>query len=111
MQIFTDDLQKSIANSFPRSKSPYTSVHVLLLRWTDDDLNVQLELTKLRKVFEYHFNFAVEQWNIPSHNPTRALQAKLYAFQDAHQSEDELLIMYYGGHGDADRRGRSIWAA
>ncbi|KAL8885212.1 MAG: hypothetical protein Q9215_006898 [Flavoplaca cf. flavocitrina] len=45
-------------------------------------------------------------------NSTRALQTKLYDFQNTHQSEDELLIVYYGGHADADRRrGRSIWAA
>lgn len=87
-------------------------MHVLLLRWTEDDLNVQDELTRLRNVFEGQFRFATEQWDIPSQNPTRALQGKLYDFQDAHQSEDELLIVYYGGHGDADRRrGRSIWAA
>ena len=73
---------------------------------------MQDELTRLKNVFEYQFGFATEQWDIPSLNPTRALQTKLYDFQDAHQSEDELLIVYYGGHGDADRRrGRSIWAA
>lgn len=86
-------------------------MYVLLLRWTDDDLKVQDELTRLKNVFEYQFGFTTEQWDIPSLNPTRALQTKLYDFQDAHQSEDELLIVYYGGHGHADRRGRSIWAA
>ena len=90
----------------------YTSVHVLLLRWIDDDLHIQMEITKLETVFANHFHFQVEQWQIPSVNPTRALQTKLYSFQDAHQSEEELLIVYYGGHSEADsRRGRSIWRA
>ncbi|KAL8789317.1 MAG: hypothetical protein Q9213_001240 [Squamulea squamosa] len=112
LEIFSQDLQKAIANSFPRPKTLYTSVHVLLLRWAEDDLNVQQELSTLKGVFENQYNFATEQWDIPSQNPTRALQAKLYDFQICHQSEDELLIVYYGGHGDADRRrGRSIWAA
>lgn len=85
---------------------------MLLLRWTEDDLNIQYELDMLRNVFDEQFRFATEQWNIPSQNPTRALQAKLYEFQNTHQREDELLILYYGGHGDADRRrGPSIWAA
>lgn len=84
---------------------------VLLLRWTDDDLSIQVELDRLRDVFELQFRFATEQWNIPSLNPTRALQAKLYDFQEAHQSESELLIVYYGGHGEASRRGKSVWAA
>lgn len=114
VEIFSQDLQKAIANSFPRPRTSYTSVHVLLLRWAEDDLNVQEELTTLKRVFEDQFNFAAEQWDIPgldSIQATRALQKKLYDFQDTHQGEDELLIVYYGGHGDPDRRGRSIWAA
>ncbi|KAL8738251.1 MAG: hypothetical protein Q9181_000931 [Wetmoreana brouardii] len=111
LEVFTEDLQKAIANSFPRSKTTYSSVHVLLLRWAEDDLNVQVELTSLRNVFETQFYFATEQWDIPSRDSTRALQTKLYEFQQAHQNEDELLILYYGGHGYPDRRGRSIWAA
>ena len=72
---------------------------------------MQYELTRLKNVFESHFRFNTEQWDIPSLQSARALQTKLYDFQDAHQSEDELLIVYYNGHGGADRRGRSIWAA
>ncbi|KAL9614187.1 MAG: hypothetical protein Q9204_008848, partial [Flavoplaca sp. TL-2023a] len=112
LEEFSQDLEKAIANSFPRPSTSYTSVHVLLLRWADDDLNVQVELSSLKAVFENQYLFAAEQWDIPSLNPTRALQTKLYDFQNSHQSEDELLIVYYGGHADADRRrGRSIWAA
>lgn len=87
---------------------------MLLLRWAEDDLNVQTELTSLKHIFEDQYRFATEQWDIPgqdSTQATRALQKKLYDFQDSHQCEDELLIVYYGGHGEPDRRGRSIWAA
>ncbi|KAI4253500.1 MAG: hypothetical protein L6R42_007556 [Xanthoria sp. 1 TBL-2021] len=111
LEVFSQDLQRAISNSFPRPNTSYISVHVLLLRWAEDDLNVQDELTSLKEVFENQYHFATEQWDIPSQNPTRALQNKLYDFQNCHQSEDELLIVYYGGHGDPDRRGRSIWAA
>lgn len=77
-----------------------------------DDLDTQREITKLASAFACQFTFNVEQWQIPSLNATRALQAKLYDFQNTHQSEDELLIVYYGGHSEADvRRGRSIWRA
>lgn len=109
--MFSEDLQKAIQTSFPRAAHPYVAVTVLLLRWIDDDLNIQVELDRLRNVFDFQFNFTTEQWNIPSKNSTRALQAKLYDFQEAHQSESELLIVYYGGHGEASRRGKSIWAA
>lgn len=94
--MFSEDLQTAIQTSFPRPAHPYTAVTVLLLRWTDDDLNVQVELDKLRYVFDFRFKFATEQWNIPSKDPTRALQRKLFGFQEAHQSESELLIVYYG---------------
>ncbi|KAL8655282.1 MAG: hypothetical protein Q9210_000985 [Variospora velana] len=112
LEVFTTDLREAIYTSFPRLTTPYTSVHVLLLSWAEDDLNVLEELIVLKRVFENQFRFATEQWDIPSQNSTRAVQTKLYDFQDAHQDENELLIVYYGGHGDADRRrGRSIWAA
>lgn len=78
----------------------------------DDDLQVHREITKLHNVFAAQFSFQVEQWQIPSETPTRALQTKLYDFQNSHQSEKELLIVYYGGHSEADpRRGRSLWRA
>lgn len=94
--MFSEDLQKAIQTSFPRPAHPYTAVTVLLLRWTDDDLNVQVEIDRLKNVFDLQFKFTTEQWNIPSKNSTRALQGKLFGFQEAHQSESELLIVYYG---------------
>lgn len=87
------------------------AVHVLLVRWTEDDLDVKSEIITLRAVFEKQFNFKVEEWQIPAESSTRALQTKLYNFQHAHQDPKELLIFYYGGHGEDDPRGRSIWRA
>lgn len=111
LREFANDLNQALQGSFPRSAHPYTAVHVLLLRWADDDLQVQSEIERLRRVFDRQFHFDIEEWQIPSSNPTRALQYKLFELQHAHQSESELLIVYYGGHGAADRRGRSIWRA
>ena len=76
--------------SFPRESDayPYTGVTVLMLRWEEDDLDVEEEITQLDAVFTRRFGFDTEVWCIPSSpNPTRALQSKLYAFQEAHQSE------------------------
>ena len=112
LETFAEDLNQALKASFPSNPNPYTSVHVLLLRWTEDDLGVQTEISALRRVFESRFHFDVEEWQIPGVNSTRALQKKLYGFQDAHQNQTELLIVYYGGHAKADsRRGRSIWQA
>lgn len=112
LETFAQDLNQALKTSFPSGPNPYTAVHVLLFRWTEDDLGVQSEISALHRVFATRFHFNVEEWQIPSFNPTRALQKKLYGFQDAHQNETELLIIYYGGHAKADtRRGRSIWQA
>ena len=112
LEIFAEDLNQALKTSFPSGPNYYTAVHVLLLRWADDDLGVQSEISALHNVFQTQFHFEVEEWQIPSLNPTRALQKKLYDFQNDHQSETELLIVYYGGHAKSDsRRGRSIWQA
>ena len=90
IQVFAEDLQNALKESFPRESDPYpyTSVTVLMLRWEEDDLDVKEEISQLDAVFTRRFGFDTEVWCIPSSpNPTRALQSKLYAFQDAHQSE------------------------
>ena len=114
LDVFVQDLQKAIKGAFPRKglPYPYTSVHALLVRWEDDDMGIDREIEKLASALRCFLNFEVEEdWTIPKENPQRALRQKLYTFQDAHQSEDELLIFYYGGHGRQDRYGRSIWRA
>ena len=113
LEVFTNDLNDALKGAFPQRTPvhPYTGVHALLLRWEDDDLDVQREITLLSQTLTGCLNFEVEEWHIPSKNSTRALQAKLYHFQEFHQKEDELLIVYYGGHSDYDRHGRSIWRA
>ena len=59
-----------------------------MLRWEDDDLYVEDEILDLDAVFRRRFGFDTEVWCIPSSpNPTRALQKKLYAFQEAHEDE------------------------
>ena len=112
IRVFARDLNQSLEGAFPPQSCPYTSVYVLLLQWEADDIGVTEEISQLRQVFRNQFNFDVENWYIPSSNSFHSLQDKIYQFQKAHQSKRELLIVYYGGHAEADtRRGRSIWHA
>ncbi|KAL2036725.1 hypothetical protein N7G274_010520 [Stereocaulon virgatum] len=112
IRIFARDLHQSLEGAFPPKSCPYTSVYVLLLQWEADDIGVKEEISQLRRVFRNQFNFDVENWYIPSSNSFHSLQDKIYQFQKAHQSRLELLIVYYGGHAEADTsRGRSIWHA
>ena len=82
------------------------------MRWVDDNLGVQSEITKLRRVFESKFNFEVQEWYIPTSKSYEFLEHEIFHFKEAHQLDSELLIFYYGGHAGKDlRRGRSIWYA
>ena len=112
LETFVDDLNKSLTRSFPAEDCSYPAVHVVLVRWVEDDLGVQSEITKLRCIFENQFNFQVEEWYIPTPDPYEFLEDKMFHFKKAHQSKKELLIFYYGGHAGKDlKRGRSIWYA
>ena len=112
LKTFVDHLNGSLTRSFPAKECPYPGVHVILVRWVEDDLGVQSELAKLRRTFESQFNFQVEEWYIPSPDPYEFLEDKIFHLKKAHQNESELLIVYYGGHAGKDlRRGRSIWYA
>ena len=112
LQEFTNDLHQALQGSSPPRTCPYTAVHVLLLRWDEDDLGVHREISRLRSVFRDQFRFEVEEWNIPTLDPYHSLQDKIFHLQKSHQTPSDLLIVYYGGHSDPDtRRGRSIWHA
>ena len=112
LKVFTNDLKNGLEGAFPVKLCPYTSVHVLLLRWVEDDLRVQTEISKLKRVFQHQFNFEVEECHIPSLDSYHSLQETIFNFQKAHQSEYELLIVYYGGHAERDPGPqRSIWHA
>ncbi len=113
LEEFANDLNQAIESSSPAPGvfHPYSAVHVLLLRWTDDNLMVPSEIEDLRSVFESQFHFMVQEWQIPSEGAQRALQARFYDFQSAHLIKSELLIVYYGGQGGTDGSGRSVWRA
>ena len=112
LKTFVHDLAGSLTYSFPAKDCSYPAVYVVLLRWVEDNLGVQSEINKLRRVFENQFHFNVEEWYIPTSNPYEFLEDKIFHFKKDHQNESELLIFYYGGHAGEDlRRGRSIWYA
>lgn len=112
LKTFIDDLAGSLTCSFPAKDCSYPAVYVVLVRWIEDDLGVQSEITKLRCIFENQFNFHVDEWYIPTLEPYEFLEGKIYHFKKAHQSKKELLMFYYGGHAGKDlKRGRSIWYA
>jgi hypothetical protein len=70
---------------------------VLLLRWADDDLGVEIELKGLQHVLEDLYHYQVQIYEIPSDKPDKALTRRVLDFLDQ-DSEETLYILYYAGH-------------
>ncbi|KAI4144665.1 MAG: hypothetical protein LQ340_006563 [Diploschistes diacapsis] len=112
---FFQHLNSAAKAVLPRRSRRYAKVIALLLRWEDDDLGTQQELDDLGDVFRGIYNYQTEQYLIPSLGSTNQLEYKLTDFRRAYDSEANLLILYYGGHGGLERQpnrpSRSIWTA
>ena len=107
---FKEDLTKACTNLFPRPIPEHARMHVLLLNWLEDNLNTITELKKLDTFFKEWFDCSTEVWRIPSSKQAEwELGHKLSTVTGEYQNDDDLLIVYYGGHGDADRNYHCIW--
>ena len=116
-QVFIDDVNCGLAGALSRSGSVYQKVSVLFLRWEDDvfiepgvNNGVQGEIDNLERVFMREYGFRTDLYLIPSQNSQRCLQKRIYLLQDEHDSREELLVVYYGGHGVLNDMNQSIWA-
>ncbi|CAM1510238.1 Fc.00g005730.m01.CDS01 [Cosmosporella sp. VM-42] len=111
LERFVEDLKLSAKRAFPNSGySRYKEVEVLLIRWEEDELEVEWELDELHKVFRDVYGFSTEQFLIPTQNSHRKLNHKALSFVEEHEREDMLLIVYYGGHGVINKARQSTWS-
>ena len=106
-----EDINGAVKSSFPSRTTRYDAVYVLLLRWEEDDLGTAAEIQKLQEVFQNSYHFMTESWQIPSVASYIRLNQKVLDFQ-MDKSENDLLILYYGGHGiNVPHHNDSVWAA
>ncbi|KAH7152895.1 hypothetical protein EDB81DRAFT_841280 [Dactylonectria macrodidyma] len=111
LQVFVDDLQLAAERAFPNSAySRYKEIQVLLIRWEEDELEVEWEMEELRKVFRDMYGFSTEQFLIPTQNSHRKLNRKVLSFVEEHEKEDVLLLVYYAGHGVINKARQSTWS-
>ena len=87
----------------------YVEASVLMLRWEEDDL-IDKELAELEKVFQMNYHYRTQRWLIPhGPNPTAKLSAHVAQFLD-NARPNNLLIIYYAGHGFVGTDNQLYWA-
>lgn len=109
------ELNKDLASSI--NKRDCRKVEALMLYWEDGDEDFKKEARSVQQVWEDVFHFTVTHYPIPSNNSYFALFATLCNHISSLGDGSSLLIIHYGGHGDADddkslgQECRSVWAA
>ena len=103
-EALEESLEELIVN---RRFGRYNSVHALLLAWKTPE-NREVELVKqLAKVFENTLNFTTKRHEILPDQSEEPLTLELEAAVRKHAAADELLIIYYAGHGCLDKQGKT----
>lgn len=88
------------------SKAPtYKKVAVLLLCWEkkSSDMYTEKEIGELDTIFKEKFGYHTEVARLDATNPNTRVQmqvnARVASFAEKHDGPDNLLIVYYAGHG------------
>jgi hypothetical protein len=100
--------------SIVSQRHSYDAVYALLISWAEtDDAKIADEVEAVRNLFESDFGFVVSKYAIPSDRSGANLQHTLttLCIQNG-EGKNNLLILYYAGHGDASpEKRRAVWAA
>ena len=62
--------------------------------------------SKVAKTYHYH----IEQWRIPSRRSHNSLVKRLTDFLDEYECKENLLVIYYGGHGHLNDDRQLTWS-
>ncbi|CZR51720.1 uncharacterized protein PAC_01597 [Phialocephala subalpina] len=107
---FADSLQDAANQAFPnRGRSRYHAVNVCLIRWAEDELQVEDEMNRLYDVFDKLYGFNTEIWLIPSTASQIQLTSMTCNFLQKFDEDGNLFIVYYGGHGKINNARQNQW--
>jgi hypothetical protein len=113
LETFGEGLHAAAQAVFPNeSRSRYTKVYVLMIRWEAEDLNspLSIEIRKLFNVFKDIYQFEVEIWEIPDTGSHVDTNQKILDFVKLGGDSDEhLKIVYYAGHAKLTKNKRLAW--
>ena len=85
----------------------YTRVKVLILTFKFNDLKLDSETSDVQKSFR-RLGYEVIQYDIEMSNPSEKLKKELQRLLKAEEIMDNLLIIYYHGHGGRGRDGKTL---
>lgn len=113
MTDFVARLSRELDHFHLTANHYYQHATVLALSWQEDDLGVIQEIRQLKTLFRDVLNFDFCEYAIPSDRPQAALSVVLAEFILNFGGKGNLIVVYYGGHGDPDFDGdkQSVWAA
>lgn len=77
----------------------YEDVQVLLICWENAIETFKDQRMQLERVLQSYYNFGTKPIDIPKNKPDKFLGDEIHEFMGAHDKEQNLLIVYYGGHG------------
>jgi hypothetical protein len=63
----------------------------------------------MRTLFEAGYGFYTQLWLIPSSSSHLKLMSLVLHFLEDYGSSDNLMIVYYGGHGVINSSGQTTW--
>ncbi|KAL2043780.1 hypothetical protein N7G274_003299 [Stereocaulon virgatum] len=113
LATFGEWLNNATAAAFPRvpSSSRYREVYALLLSWEEDNLGIIGEIRQLDDVLKDVYHYETGQWKIPNTRSHNSLASRLTTFLNEHESKDNLLIVYHGGHGHMNDIRQCVWSS
>ncbi|KAG4442441.1 hypothetical protein IFR05_002043 [Cadophora sp. M221] len=99
LAAFSEDVNNAAKRAFPnRGRSRYGTVNVCLIRWEDDELGIQQELSTLDIVLQ-DYGFQTNVFLIPALNSHWDLMRKTLDFIQVYDNDQNLFVLYYSGHG------------
>ncbi|KAA8576133.1 hypothetical protein EYC84_006293 [Monilinia fructicola] len=78
--------------------------------WEGSDVDAQPEFNALRSMFEICYGFTTDTWSIPSTHSHNKLMLQAVNYIEKHGTEDNLIIIYYGGHAVINNSRQAIWS-
>jgi hypothetical protein len=81
---------------------------VCLIRWEEDELQVQHELRRLDHKFQ-DYGFRTNFWHIPTRDSQLELMSNAIDIIRASDSDQNLFIVYYAGHGRINEARQAEW--